>query len=247
MADLYAVVLGAVAGAVCSWIFNYFNRRDEHNLRIRSENAIKANEQALRSDVEKTLRTHEAQLKLLVEKEVLKARGEVERELKTHEIRLRVEGDLRLRFIDRILTDVGQYRTKLVAAFNSIYFMTQEAEPKGATAKLAELTEDAKHAFAAVPASGAYIPPELLNDAIALFDEGYECMRGVVGWAHLPTRADRTTRCIETNAKIESIAARSRDLFGTWQSKQFAILRASTGEFSALNEPAPAETDTRSR
>jgi hypothetical protein len=242
---LEAIVLGAVAGTVCSWLFNYFSRRDEHTLRIRSENTIKANEQALRSDVEHAIKTHEAHLRVLVEREVQKARGEVERELKSHEIRLRVEADIRLRFIDRILTDVGQYRTKLVTAFNSIYFMTQEAEPRGATPKLGELAEDAKRAFAAVPASGAYIPPELLSEAIALFDEAHECFRNVVEWAILPTRAERTPRCLETNGRIESIAARSRDLFGAWQSKQFAILRAGTEELAARNDPAPVDSTGR--
>jgi hypothetical protein len=206
-------------------VFGYITRRDEQSLRVQSENAIKANAETLRLDVDRQLqetrarleqagKTHEAELRLLVDRQVQTARGEVERDLKSHEIRQRVEADLRLKLIDRVLNDVSLYRGRLTVAFNSIYLVTQEAEPNGNTARLAELIEEANRAFVAVPNSAAYVPSEILEPAIVLFNEAHDCFRQVVRWAQLPAREERRTRSLETNAKIEEIALRARSLLG---------------------------------
>jgi hypothetical protein len=174
---------------------------------------------------EQTIKAHEAELRRLVDQEMHRVRGEVERDLKSHEIRLRVQADLGLKLIDRMLNDVGQYRMKLVAAFNSIYLLTQEAEPNGSTARFAELVEEARRTFTAVPTAAPYVPPELSEQAILLFDEAHECFLNVVRWAKLPTREERTARCMNTNSTIEDVAQRARKLFGDWQRQQFAMLR----------------------
>jgi hypothetical protein len=227
---MVTILLSAAASAVMTLVVNYFGRRQEHQLRIDSETKIRERDHALRKKVERGLKLHEAELRVMVEHAVQKARAEVERDLKTHEIRLRVAADLRLKLTDRVLNDVGQYRTKLTAAFNSIYLITQEAEPRGKTPRLEELVEDARRAFAAVPTSGPFVPPELLDSAVILVEEAHNCFRSVVEWAVLPTRPERTARCLETNAKIEEIGDRARLLFGDWQRKEFAVLRTGVDE-----------------
>lgn len=209
MTDAGTALLAVVASGVVSAIVSFVARRHEAALRIQTERAIKVQETDLRR---------------ALDLELQRARSEIESALKAHEIRLRVEADLRLKLVDRMLADVGQFRAKLFEAFNMIYRLTQEAEPRGDTDRFAELVDQTQVTFAAVPTSAAYMPPELLEAAVVLFHEAHECFVDVVGWVHEPTREQRTPKARHTSARIEAIGLRARRLFGAWQEKQFSML-----------------------
>jgi hypothetical protein len=178
-------------------------------------------EARLRQEVDLKVKAYEADLKQHVDVQVQKARGEVEQQLKTHEVRLRIAAEYRLKMLDRMLSDVAAFRAQVNNAVGAIYLLAQEAEIHGLTDGGHDLLRDAKQSFAAVPSAGPFMPPALGDDAMDIVNGFHDCLRDVAEWANLPMREDREQRCRGTLKQMETLADRSRELFGTWMSAQF--------------------------
>lgn len=185
----------------------------------------------------------EAELKRQVDLDVQRARGEIERELKAEEARLRVAAEFRLRMLDRVVGDVAAFRSALNAAVGSISVLAQEVAPSGATEKSHEILRAAHQAFANLPASGPFMPPQLLVAGTSIANEFHDCLKDVVRWSALP-KPERVEACRATFDRMEEISNRSKELFGAWQSQQFARFEGVLERLDGIGPIELSETAT---
>ncbi len=168
------------------------------------------------------LKTREANLRAHVDITVHRARVDIERDLKNHEVRLRVAADFRLKMLDRMMTDVADFRAKQGMAIAATIQLMNEVAPRGGRSeRAAELFVAAQERFAALSSAGPFMPAELFGPTTDLANEFNACLREVAEWSSLQSQEERYARCEQTSAKMTEIASRARQLFGTWQAQQF--------------------------
>jgi hypothetical protein len=175
-----------------------------------------------------------------IQKSVNAAKGELKHDLKTHEVRLRIDAEFRLRILERMLTDVADFRSKLGDAIAAVTLLTHEVEPNGGNDERArELLWEALKAFGALSGAGPVMPPDLRAKASELANRFQDALRDVVNWSSLPSREERRQRCIQTDERMAEMGRESHALFGGWLAARFdATLRAIEKESAAA---APAE------
>lgn len=169
------------------------------------------------------LKTHEATLRAHVDLSLLRTRGEIERDLKHHEVRLRVAAEFRLKMLERMLTDVADYRSKLGAAIGATSLLMHEVHPRGGRSDRArELLFAAQQSFAALSGAGPFMPTDLQGPTTEITNDFFSCLKDVVEWANLTSEDERHIRCVKTNATMAEVSGRSTKLFGSWQAQQFS-------------------------
>ena len=181
-----------------------------------------------------------ARLRLELDGKLQQMRGEIEKDLKLHEVRLRVAAEFRLKLMDHMLTDVADFRAKLGKAAGSIILLAHEVEPRGGGSERArELLREAQQAHVALAGAGPYMPPELRARASSLAQEFHEALSDVVSWANLPSREERSARCIKTSEAMGEIDARTKALFNAWQQNEFARFAGHLAELEGPSEDSP--------
>ena len=165
-------------------------------------------------------------------------RGEIERDLKHHEVRLRVAAEFRLKMLERMLTDVADYRSKLGAAIGATSLLIHEVHPRGGRSEGArELLSAALHSFAALSGAGPFMPGELQAPSTEITNDFYGCLQDVVDWSNLASEEERHARCLKTSARMTEVGGRSTQLFGTWQAQQFDQFTSRLDVIDTTTEP----------
>jgi hypothetical protein len=200
------------------------------------------------------LQRQAARLRADVEGHLHRVKGEVERDLRQHEVRLRVEAEMRLRLLERTLTDVADYRSKFGEVMGRITRLVHEVEPNGAaTDEARRLHAAVLDAFTALSAAGPFTPPDLRATATRVANGFKDCLRDVVSWGRLPTRPERTAACEKTDVAMRALADEWQSVFGGWIEKRMAeyedsLRRIADGGASPLRagpaEPPPRALNT---
>jgi hypothetical protein len=219
---LLPAIIGAaslVVGAILTWLFGFSSRRHDYNQRS------------------------------YMDQQMTELRFTLDRALKSHDANMRLRSDARLRILERMLTDVGQYRTKSNAAMAALERFVTEAVPSGQTERAKGLFAECQEAFRAVPQAGPFVPPDVLDPATILFGELQEAMRDAAAWSVLPDRGDREARCAKMANALEATGQRYRGLFGGWLMAQYQKhdLLAGVEMVTTPAPPVPASESLRAR
>lgn len=163
----------------------------------------------------------ESTLRLDVDTRLHRLRGDIERDLKHQEVRMRVAADFRLKMLEMMLTSAAEFRRALGKFVEAIQVFVHEVEPRGNTQRAQDLLRLAVEAFAALGGAGPFMPVDLLNEATDVANAFKSCLDDIAEWGNLSTRDERTQRCRKTAETLVLVSTRSKNLFGSWQAKQF--------------------------
>ena len=166
-------------------------------------------------------RRHDYAERRNLEQQLAELRFTLDHTLKSHDANMRLSSDARLRLLERMLTDVGQYRTKSNAAAAALERFVTEAVPSGHSDRAKVLFAECQEAFRAVPQAGPFVPPDVLEPATLLFGELQKALRDAAEWSALLERDDRDARCAKMANALEITAERYRELFGGWLMAQY--------------------------
>ena len=144
-------------------------------------------------------------------------RAELTRELRTHEARLRIAAEGRLQILQRQMDSSMALRDhvwKIAASLHNLAFLVQE---HGVSDEAKTARSECYAALRSVGIGSGFVTPELARETENLLMSLQDVLGEILATAGMQQRAERIARLQQVDAKAAAVAARSREIFGNWQ------------------------------